>query len=89
MRPCCMLKRTRAIRLLSSDVHTSHKPSPGARQSGIATGQRLNAHEVDAHGLAVGLIQTSQSVAHDLGPALCAVKHDGDLVGRYLASCPI
>lgn len=81
MRSCCTLKRTRAIRLLGSDVRTSHKPSPSAAKRHTHRPAVLNAHKVEAHGLAVGLIQTSQPVAHELGPALRAVKHDGDLVG--------
>ena len=82
MRPCCTLNRTRAIRLLGSDVRTSHKPSPSARQSGIPHRPAvLNAHEVEAHGLAVDVVQTPQPVPHDLSPAVRAIKHDGYLVG--------
>jgi hypothetical protein len=41
----------------------------------------LDAHEVEAHGLTVGVVQASQPVPHDLSSALRAVKHDGYLVG--------
>jgi len=41
----------------------------------------LNAHEVEAYGLTVDVVQTPQPVPHDLSPAVRAVKHDGYLVG--------
>jgi hypothetical protein len=87
MRPCRTLNRTRAIRLLGSDVRTSHKPSPSAAKRHTYRPAVLNAHEVEAHGLAVDVVQTPQPVPHDLSPAMRAVKHDGYLVGA--ASCPI
>jgi hypothetical protein len=83
MRPCGMLNSTRAIRLLGSDVRTSHRPSPSARQSGIPTGQRY-AHEVEADGLTVRVVQAPQPVSHDLSPAVRAVKHDGYFVGTAI-----
>jgi len=41
----------------------------------------LNAHEVEANGLTVGVVQAPQPIPHDLRPAPRAVKHDGYLVG--------
>jgi hypothetical protein len=81
MRPCCTLNRTRAIRLLGNDVHTSHKPSPSAAKRHTHWPAVLNAHEVEAHGLTVDLGQAPQPVPHDLRAALRAVKHDRYLVG--------
>ena len=62
----------------------AHLPQAVAQRAAKRHAHRsavLNAHEVEAHGLAVDVVQAPQPVPHDLSPAVRAVKHDGYLVG--------
>src|SRR5580700_9575393 len=81
MRPCRTLNRTRAIRLLGSDVRTPTSRRQRAAKRHSHWPAVLNAHEVETHGLAVDVVQTPQPVRTTSSPAVRAVKHDGYLVG--------
>jgi hypothetical protein len=69
MRPCCT--RAHLPQAVTHRATKRHAHWPAV----------LNAHEVEAHGSTIGIVQAAQPVPHDFSPALRAVKHDGNLAG--------